>query len=212
MPLATFLLLQGYWGIVKSRLSYKVCVLVEVCTGISSKTSLIRFFRRLDHKWPDLPVERQRSCPENCQSVTTRGIQTGRDWRQEVRCHHSNRFVTFSHLTSITQSIKMKMSCTLYRLNLFQCIFNRLLVHFFCRCLQLPTGGDDFRPTAVFLCGDYLRPLLHDRRRVLDVILDRPQSRKSSHTVNMTNRFNETPWMIQICLKYFLEVSTNNFN
>ena len=34
MPLATFLLLQGYWGIVKSRLSYKVCVLVEVCTGI----------------------------------------------------------------------------------------------------------------------------------------------------------------------------------
>ena len=57
----------------------------------------------------------------------------------------------------------------------------------------MPTGGDDFRPTAVFLCGDYLRPLLHDRRRVLDVILDRPQSRKLSHTVNMTNRFNETP-------------------
>ena len=86
---------------------------------------------------------------------------------------------------------------------------------FFCRCLQLPTGGDDFRPTAVFLCGDHLRPLLHDRRRVLDVILDRPQSRKSSrypyHTVNMTYRFNETPWMIQICLKYFVEVFSNNF-
>ena len=59
MPLATFLLLQGYWGIVKSRLSYKVCVLVEVCTGISSKTSLIRFFsdgwttNDLIYQWKD---------------------------------------------------------------------------------------------------------------------------------------------------------------
>ena len=61
-----------------------------------------------------------------------------------------------------------------------------MLVHF-CRCLQLPTGGDDFRPTAVFLCGDDLRPLLHDRRRVLDVILDRPQSRKSSQFIIQIN-------------------------
>ena len=62
----------------------------------------------------------------------------------------------------------------------------------------MPTGGDDFRPTAVFLCGDYLRPLLHDRRRVLDVILDRPQSRKSSR------------YPLYECLKYFVEVSSNN--
>ena len=141
-------------------------------------------------------MERQRSCPENCQSVATRGIQTGRDWRQEVRCHHSNRFVTFCHLTYTIHQDENE---------LYQCIasiyFSAFLMVrwciFFCRCLQLPTGGDDFRPTAVFLCGDYLRPLLHDRRRVLDVILDRPQSRKSSrypyHTVNMTYRFNETP-------------------
>ena len=44
----------------------------------------------------------------------------------------------------------------------------------FCRCLQLPSGGDDIRPPAVFLCRDNLCSLLHDCRRILDVFLDRP--------------------------------------
>ncbi len=44
------------------------------------------------------------------------------------------------------------------------------------RGIQLPEGGAHVRPAALLLHRDHLRPLLHDRHRVLDVLLDRPQS------------------------------------
>ncbi len=44
------------------------------------------------------------------------------------------------------------------------------------RGVQLPEGGAHVRPAALLLHRDHLRPLLHDRHRLLDVLLDRPQS------------------------------------
>ena len=86
-----------------------------------------------------------------------------------------------------------------------------------CRCLQLPSGGDDIRPPAVFLCRDNLCSLLHDCRRVLDVLLDRPQGREYKNTTKYTQRygfrhtavfFSQVPARVSLGVTTLLAMST----
>ncbi len=50
------------------------------------------------------------------------------------------------------------------------------------RSVQLLEGGIDVRSPALLLHRDHLRAMLHDRHRLMDVILDRPQGGKHMQT------------------------------
>ena len=114
------------------------------------------YCRRMDDERLDLPLEGDQPGSDGGQPVTAGRIQARRIWQPQLWCQDGNRY-----------DCKIIGIC----FTLIICLFRRL---------QLPPCWADFRPPVVLLHRDHLRPLLHDRRRIVDVVLDRPQSGEHS--------------------------------